>query len=220
MSEQSPESRVLSVVVTGNKPFSVQGVADMVAQFNIKKTAVQKLLDGLVNKEKLVAKDFGKTRLYIPNQKKVPVLSSEEMKEGKDKLKELNEVKVESSQKVSNLETELRQWKQKLSREQILRQIENVQDQIKQSEKKLKGLTSGKTLIDPQEKLKVEQNYKDLMAHWRKRKNIFRSIWDNVTANMDAKQSELYEEIGIETDEANGVDYHECQQLTAKRRAL
>eukprot|EP01026_Neomeris_dumetosa_P018811 TRINITY_DN17426_c0_g1_i5.p3 TRINITY_DN17426_c0_g1~~TRINITY_DN17426_c0_g1_i5.p3 ORF type:complete len:243 (-),score=35.13 TRINITY_DN17426_c0_g1_i5:274-936(-) len=220
MADKQTEERILAVVVGGNKPFSVQGVADMVAQYGIKKTPVQKILDELVTKQKIVAKDFGKTRLYIPSQKEVQLLSPEESSQKKAQLEQLNEKKKQQNQSVMALEQELKSWNNQLDLTQIKKQINQIQAQIDVSEKKLKDLVAGNTFVDPQEKQKIEQEYSFYMAQWRKRKGIFRTIWDNVTANMDGKISDLYEQIGIETDENNGADYSQCSQLNSKRRAL
>eukprot|EP01026_Neomeris_dumetosa_P018809 TRINITY_DN17426_c0_g1_i1.p4 TRINITY_DN17426_c0_g1~~TRINITY_DN17426_c0_g1_i1.p4 ORF type:complete len:121 (-),score=21.84 TRINITY_DN17426_c0_g1_i1:270-632(-) len=118
------------------------------------------------------------------------------------------------------LEQELKSWNNQLDLTQIQKQINQIQAQIDVSEKKLKDLVAGNTFVDPKEKQKIEQEYSFYMAQWRKRKGIFRTIWDNVTANMDGKISDLYEQIGIETDENNGADYSQCSQLNSKRRAL
>lgn len=41
---------------------------------------------------------------------------------------------------------------------------------------------------------------------WAKRRSIFKEVWDAVSENLDTKNPKsLYEEIGVETDEAAGV---------------
>jgi len=50
------ERHVLDLFREHNRPFGVQGVADYLAQYGIKKTQVQKTLDNLVEAGKITAK--------------------------------------------------------------------------------------------------------------------------------------------------------------------
>lgn len=56
------------------------------------------------------------------------------------------------------------------------------------------------------------------MEAWRKRRTLFRTIWDTLSESLDGKQSELFEEMGVETDESAGVSYKEVEALLPKRR--
>jgi hypothetical protein len=50
------EAHVLNVITQHNKPFAVQGVVDFLQTQGIKKTAVQKALDALVESGKIIMK--------------------------------------------------------------------------------------------------------------------------------------------------------------------
>ena len=50
------ERHILELFKNQNRPFSVQGVADFVAQFGVKKAQVQKTLDALTDNQKITAK--------------------------------------------------------------------------------------------------------------------------------------------------------------------
>lgn len=58
------------------------------------------------------------------------------------------------------------------------------------------------------------------MDHWRKRRSVFRSIWDTISENLEGKQTDLFEEIGVETDESCGITYKELEVLIPKKRRL
>lgn len=48
-------------------------------------------------------------------------------------------------------------------------------------EKKLKILSEGTPLVDPEERKKVEEAYLEKINQWRKRKRIFKDLWDAIT---------------------------------------
>jgi len=48
---------------------------------------------------------------------------------------------------------------------------------------------------------------------WRKHRDIFRAAWDSISENIEGSTSELFEEIGVETDDAAGVSLREHEQL-------
>ena len=47
-----------------------------------------------------------------------------------------------------------------------------------------------------------------------------RAIREGLAEGLEGKQAELFEEIGVETDEAMNVCYAEAEKLTAKKRKL
>lgn len=94
------EDRVLSYITSENRPFNVQLVADMLAQFGVKKPQVQRAMDSLSESGKITCKaclylqitslhersgpyrkwhkfstqEFGKTKIYMPLQDGIETL--------------------------------------------------------------------------------------------------------------------------------------------------
>jgi 26S proteasome regulatory subunit (ATPase 3-interacting protein) len=56
----------------------------------------------------------------------------------------------------------------------------------------------------PAEVAAAEATFSKLLGEWGRRRRIFTSAWDAMSENLDAKAADLFEEIGIETDEAVG----------------
>lgn len=50
-------------------------------------------------------------------------------------------------------------------------------------EKKLTKLRDGVVLVSPEERKAVEAVFSDSITQWRKRKRMFRDIWDAITEN-------------------------------------
>lgn len=61
-------------------------------------------------------------------------------------------------------------------------------------EEKLVKLRGGITLVRPEDKKAVEEMYSDKISQWRKRKRMFRDIWDAITENSpkDLKEFKVH----------------------------
>lgn len=55
--------------------------------------------------------------------------------------------------------------------------------QVKEMEKKLINLREGVTLVRPEERKAVERVYTEVLNQWRRRKRMFKDIWDAITEN-------------------------------------
>lgn len=67
--------------------------------------------------------------------------------------------------------------------ETLLLCSEAVLFQVLAMEMKLAKLRDGVTLVSPEERKAVEAMYTDTINHWRKRKRMFRDVWDAITEN-------------------------------------
>lgn len=55
--------------------------------------------------------------------------------------------------------------------------------QVEEMEEKLIKLRGGVILVSPEERKAVECMYSDTMHQWRRRKRMFRDLWDAITEN-------------------------------------
>lgn len=55
--------------------------------------------------------------------------------------------------------------------------------QVKELEDKLEVLRRGVTLVSPEDRKAIEQIYSEKLSQWRKRKRMFKDIWDAITEN-------------------------------------
>lgn len=58
-------------------------------------------------------------------------------------------------------------------------------------EEKLIKLRQGVTLVSPEERQTVEKMYTDMINHWRRRKRMFKDIWDAITENSPKNLKEF-----------------------------
>ena len=51
-------------------------------------------------------------------------------------------------------------------------------------EEKLVKLRTGVTLVRPEERKAIEEMYSEKVSRWRKRKRMFKDVWDAITENL------------------------------------
>lgn len=59
----------------------------------------------------------------------------------------------------------------------------NFSFQVKEMEVKLEKLRKGVTLVSPEDRKAVESVYAEKISQWRKRKRMFKDLWDAITEN-------------------------------------
>lgn len=107
-----------------------------------------------------------------------------------------------------------------LTLEQIQDKFTELQKTADDLDKKLSAARSGAQQISAADVTKVESSFSKMMEAWAKRRRIFNNLWDAVSENMDGKQSALFEDIGIETDEAVGEVLSNYQKLLQQNKRL
>ena len=66
----------------------------------------------------------------------------------------------------------------------------------------------------------VESRLKAKLDVWATRRRIFNNIWSDISENIDGKQSAIFEDIGIESDESVGEILGNYKKLlTANKKA-
>ncbi|KAI8463350.1 MAG: Tat binding protein 1-interacting protein-domain-containing protein [Monoraphidium minutum] len=217
------DAEVLALVRQHNKPFNAVGIEAYLAPRGIKKAAVQRALDNLAAAGHLTAKEFGKTKVYLPPQDGLEVLGKEDMDARKAELKALQLQLAEETKGLREQEEELRGWGSSLTAEQLREQTADLKQKTEAQSAKLAKMRSGVALVTADERAAVEKGFVAAMDAWRKRRGIFRGIWDTISESMEGKQSDLFDEIGVDTDESAGISFQELSaQLPApgKRRKV
>lgn len=66
--------------------------------------------------------------------------------------------------------------------------------QVQEMENKLNKLSGGVTLVRPEEREAVERMLLEKISQWRKRKRMFKDIWDTLTENSpkDPKEFKVF----------------------------
>ncbi|KAL6186604.1 hypothetical protein ACLB2K_042724 [Fragaria x ananassa] len=208
---------VLRFVNEQNKPLNSQNVADALQKYNLKKTAVQKSLDTLADGGKISFKEYGKQKIYLARQDQFDIPNSEELSQMKEANTKLQEQLAEQKRATSEVEGEIKTLRSNLTMEQIKEKDTKLRKEVGQGTgDKLEKLRGGVTLVRPEDRKIIEQMYSEKISQWRKRKRIFRDLWDTITENSPKDLKEFQEELGLEYDEDVGVDLQSFSDLLPK----
>uniref|UniRef100_A0A7S3QN42 Homologous-pairing protein 2 homolog n=1 Tax=Dunaliella tertiolecta TaxID=3047 RepID=A0A7S3QN42_DUNTE len=212
MSTQDQE-RVLSLITSTNKPYSLQQLQDFLAVHGLKKAAITKAVDALIEAGKVRAKDFGKTKIFIPDQSRLPILSKEELDAKATSNNALKQRLAQAREQAKVAEAEREALRQCLTLEQIQEQISHLQAQSQDLEEEVARLKGMQGTENPADREKISKEFVSKMEVWRKHRGIFRSIWSTMYESMEGKESDLFEEIGVDTDESVGADAKKLDNL-------
>ncbi|KAG1330543.1 homologous-pairing protein 2 [Cocos nucifera] len=217
----SVEGIVLSFVNEQNRPLNSQNVADALQKYNLKKTAVQKALDALADGGQISFKEYGKQKIYLARQDQFKIPNGQELDKMKEENSKLQEELQVQKKAINEVEAEIRALQSNLTLEELLAKEAKLQIEVHEMEEKLKKLRSGVVLVKPEDKKVIEDTYSENINQWRKRKRMFKELWDAITENSPKDLKEFKEELGIEYDEDVGVglrSYCELLNLGKKRR--
>ncbi|CAH2040993.1 unnamed protein product [Thlaspi arvense] len=204
-----------------NRPLNSQNVADALQKFNLKKAAIQKALDTLADSGRISFKEYGKQKIYLARQDQFNIPNSEELNQMKEENAKLQEKLVKQKRAITEVEGEIKALQSNLTLEQIQAKEANLKKEVEEMEEKLIKLRGGVILVSPEERKAVECMYSDTMHQWRRRKRMFRDLWDAITENSPKDLKEFKEELGIEYDEDVGVSLQSFCDLMqhGKKRA-
>ncbi|KAI8012387.1 hypothetical protein LOK49_LG06G02750 [Camellia lanceoleosa] len=204
-----------------NRPLNSQNVADFLQKFNLKKASIQKALDSLADSGRISFKEYGKQKIYLARQDQFDIPNSEELTKMKEENTKLQEQLNEQRRAISEVEGEMKALQSNLTLEQILAKEANLRKEVEEMEDRLTKLRGGVTLVSPEERKAVERMYMDTISQWRRRKRMFRDVWDAITENSPKDLKEFKEELGIEYDEDVGVSLQSFCDLMrhGKKRA-
>eukprot|EP00250_Pteridium_aquilinum_P003869 c14144_g1_i2 orf=199-867(+) len=213
----STEGIILNYMNEQNRPLNVQNVADALQKYGIKKAAVQKVLDSLADSGQISAKEYGKQKIYLARQDQFQIPNPQELQELNVNNEKLRKELQSEKAALSGLEADLRILESNLTLEQIREKEQNLGQDIKRAEAKLSNLKQGVVLVSAEEREKVQEAFVTKMSEWRKRKKMFKELWDLITEALPKDLKEFKEELGIEYDEDVQVNLQDYASLVPKK---
>ncbi|KAK2079777.1 hypothetical protein QBZ16_002172 [Prototheca wickerhamii] len=199
------EAKCLALLRDSNKPYNVQGASDMLASQGFKKTQVDKALASLADSGKIKCKEFGKTKIYFALQEGLPELDPKQKEQMLAEITQLQAQCKEHEAKVATQRKELALLKSALTVQELQDRIAERQRESEEVRAKLaRARESEEAEVSAEDLEAAEKAFSKGVQTWERLRKMFRNIWDTVRENVDANQADLFEEMGVDTDEAVG----------------
>ncbi|KAJ3274349.1 hypothetical protein HK104_004115 [Borealophlyctis nickersoniae] len=202
---QDPQQVVLHYLRKTNRPYSAVDVFNNL-KGEIGKTLVTKALSSLVEEQQVHGKQYGKQWVYVAKQDDLPAPSQSELDEMDGSIGRLKEEIGGLKEEIKQTQAALSGLTSSLTNEQIETRLVELEQENQKLSTRLEGLRSNTIQMSAQDKKRIEAGLESMRSQWRKRKRMFKEMWDAVTENMPGNRADLMEQIGIETDESVGVD--------------
>ncbi|CAL8094225.1 unnamed protein product [Calicophoron daubneyi] len=186
-----------------NRPFSLVDICGALKAYG--KTALGKVVDELVEEGTLREKVYGKQKVFVYDQSKLPAFNEEELRNMEHEVAVLNAELEQEQQELKSLTTELKNVESGLTKEQAEEQLLRTSEELSKVEAEIRRLKGGGPVITAEELETVSAARSRLIGEWRKRKRIAMNIIDAVAESYPKSKKQLIADVGIETDEDCGV---------------
>jgi len=195
---------VFSYLLKQNRPYSATDLFMNMGK-DLGKTAVVKALEGLAAEGKIREKVYGKQKVYVIDQSHFPEVDESGVKSMDEQISQLNGRVQLKGEEVRKLESEVKTFDGMISTAAAQEEVSRLQSEIEKMREKLEKLQKGTVLISKEEKEKVYKGRETYVKAWRKRKRISSDILNAILEGYPKSKKQLYEEVGIETDEDYNV---------------
>ncbi|KAL7641478.1 UNVERIFIED_CONTAM: hypothetical protein RMT77_007349 [Armadillidium vulgare] len=197
--------KVLNYMKQQNRPYSVNDIF-LNLHKEIGKTAVQKALDSLVENGSLKEKVYGKQKVYVITQDNFPPLEDGKLKELDAKINELTEDLKIKTKEASDLESKKKNIGSSLTTEEAEANIKQIENEIALIKESLSKIQCNGDVVTQQEKERIEFDREKKLKEWKRRKRLAMDILNAILESYPKSKKELFDQIGIETDEEAAIN--------------
>nr|XP_029713508.1 homologous-pairing protein 2 homolog [Aedes albopictus] len=208
-SSDSTKAAILKLLDEQQRPFSLSDISEKVKELG--KSTVQKALDSLVRRGKIIEKVYGKQRIYCIAQEDEGPEHAELGRKLDVDCARLREELTQRQQQIRSLEASLATASSQMTVGEALEEIETLEGEIRRVERELEeeqvqASTShaAVTAEQPMDKDALEKKYNLYLSAYRKRKRICTEMIEHIMEGYPKSKQHLLEDIGVETDEAVG----------------
>ncbi|CAH8676278.1 unnamed protein product [Schistosoma rodhaini] len=203
MSNIACKGDVLTFFEKENRPFSVIDVCNALKNYG--KTGISRALDDLVEEGSIKEKAYGKQKVYVYDQNKLPSFDENEIKKMEVQSANLSVELTEEQKKLKSVSEELKRVTSSLTKEEAEKELTQVKEKLKEIETEVKSLKAKGPGITEADLKSVSENHTKMINEWKKRKRIAMNIVDAVAESYPSSKKQLMSDIGIETDEDHGI---------------
>lgn len=195
------------------RPLSLSDICEKVKELG--KSSIQKALDSLVRRGKIIEKVYGKQKIYCIAQEDEGPEHAELGRKLDMDCARLREELTQRQQQIRSLEASLATLSSQMTVGEAREEIEKLEEEIQCMEKEweeAQGQASSShetTTGDRLDKDTLEKKYNLYLAAYRKRKRICTEMIEHIMEGYPKSKQQLLEDIGVETDEAVGFKLKE-----------
>lgn len=202
--EDAAVEAVLQYLIDQNRPYSTQDVF-MNLHKQHGKPLVQRVIDQLVAEGKLKEKINGKQKCYVANQDNLPTASEEELVKLDAECDRLSDEFTRKQENLKILESKVRKLNSSLTTKDAREKLDSLTAENEQLQARLSLLENQQVLVTEEEKLRINKEWSAALGNWKKRKRMCMNALDSVLESWPKSKKDLFEKIGIETDEDVGA---------------
>eukprot|EP00118_Oscarella_pearsei_P004540 m.19618 g.19618 ORF g.19618 m.19618 type:complete len:213 (+) comp27872_c0_seq3:80-718(+) len=206
MSKKDAEasSAVLDYLRQQNRPYSAVDVFNNLHK-KYGKTAITRSLEALAAKGTIREKVYGKQKVYVANQSDFPSVDESELKEMDVKVGQLTGELKSLQSECKMQETELKALDGSMTTEAAEAKAASIKQECRELEERLEKIKSETSHVTPEERDKICKKHTTMIRAWRKRKRLATDILNAILEGYPKSKKQLFEEVGIETDEEYSV---------------
>ncbi|KAA0191698.1 ous-pairing protein 2, partial [Fasciolopsis buskii] len=167
--------------------------------------AIAKAVDELVAEGSLKEKLYGKQKVFVFDQSKLPAFDEDELKSLENEVSQLSRQLEEEQQLVKSLDSELRRVSSGLTKAEALAELERIDQELQSTQSEVSKLRQRGPRITEDQLNTAIQARDRFVVEWRKRKRMAMDIIDAIAEGYPKSKKQLIIDIGIETDEDCGV---------------
>lgn len=199
-SDAGAKDAVFQYLLRQNRPYSAVDVHNNLHK-EYGKAAVTRALEDLAQERCLKEKTYGKQKVYVAEQSQFPEANETEIKEMESQIVVIQENLKRSLESGKKLDAEIRTVTNSLTTLEANAQLASAQSDIESFQKRLVSLKESNNSVSPHERKALMKSREMYIKEWRTRKRIANDILNSILEGYPKSKKELYEDIGIETDE-------------------
>ncbi|XP_065839944.1 homologous-pairing protein 2 homolog [Oscarella lobularis] len=206
MSKKDAEASaaVLDYLRTQNRPYSAVDVFNNLHK-KYGKTAVTRSLEALGAKGTIKEKVYGKQKVYVANQSDFPAVDESELKEMDVNVGQLTETSKSLLAECKEQEAELKALELSLTTEEAEAKLASLREECGKLEERLEKIKKESDHVTPEDRDKICKKHTTMVKAWRKRKRLAMDILNAILEGYPKSKKQLFEEVGVETDEEYNV---------------
>jgi len=195
---------VFQYMLHQNRPYSTQDIW-MNLHKEHGKPLVQRVVDQLVADNKFKEKINGKQKCYVVNQDNIPAASEEELAKLDMECDQLTSQLSKTQDQCKEMEGIARKLNSTLTTQEAVDKVKALEEENEDMAIRLEMLENKEVLVSAEDKAKIKHAHQQAITHWKKRRRMCKDALDSILESWPKSKKDLFEEIGIETDEDVGA---------------